>query len=108
MREIKANSIYSKTHLKRFHKTLDFMADLDLKSSKILNLGPKNPLSDFLEENGYDITNTNKGQDLDFDFEIVKDQSFDVVIGFEILEHLVSPFPLLSSASLYFCKKISA
>ncbi|MEZ4906068.1 MAG: hypothetical protein R2771_00065 [Saprospiraceae bacterium] len=44
------------------------MADLDLKSSKILNLGLKNPLSDFLEENGYDITNTNEGQDLDFDF----------------------------------------
>lgn len=99
MREIKTNSTYSKTHVKRFHKTLEFMADLDLKSSKILNLGPKNPLSDFLEENGYDITNTNEGQDLDFDFEIVKDQSFDVVIGFEILEHLVSPFPLLHSIS---------
>lgn len=99
MKEIEINSDYSKSHLKRFYKTLDFMADLDMKSSKILNLGPKNPLSAFLEENGYNITNTNAGQDLDLDFEIVKDKSFDVVIGFEILEHLVSPFPLLKSIS---------
>jgi len=99
VREIETNSVYSKISLKRFHKTLEFMADLDLKSSNILNLGPNNPLSDFLEKNGYNITNTNVNQDLDFDFNIVKDKNFDVVIGFEILEHLVSPFPLLHSIS---------
>ncbi len=99
MKEIEPNSVYSKIHLKRFHKTLEFMADLDLKPLKILNLGPKNPLSDFLKNNGYDITDTKEKQDLDFDFKIVQDQQFDVVIGFEILEHLVSPFPLLNSIS---------
>ena len=99
MKEIKSDSEYSKTHLKRFQETLEFMAELDLKSLKILNLGPNNPLSNLLEKNGYDITNTDKNQDLDFDFKIVQDQQFDVVIGFEILEHLVSPFPLLNSIS---------
>ncbi len=99
MKEIEINGVYNKSHLKRFYRTLAFMADLDLKSSKILNLGPDNPLSDFLRKNGYNITNTKVNQDLDLDFEIVKDPQFDVVIGFEILEHLVSPFPLLNSIS---------
>ena len=99
MKEIKGNNIYNHTHSKRFQNTLEFMADLDLKSMKILNLGPKNPLSDLLEDNGYQITNTKINQDLDFDFEIVKDKQFDVVVGFEIIEHLVSPFPLLNSIS---------
>lgn len=97
MKKIEVNGVYNKSHLKRFIKTLDFMADLDLRSSNILNLGPDNPLSDFLIEHGYNITNTKVNQDLDLDFEIVKDPRFDVVMGFEILEHLVSPFPLLNS-----------
>jgi hypothetical protein len=99
MKEIETNSSYNKNHIKRFRKTLDFMEELNLKSSKILNLGPSNPLSDLLKTNGFDITNTKINQDLDFDFDIVKEKSFDVVIGFEILEHLVSPFPLLNSIS---------
>lgn len=99
MKEIKSGSVYAKNHKKRFDRTLDFMADLDLKSLKILNLGPCNPLSDLLKDRGYDITNTQKNQDLDLDFEVVKNKQFDVVVGFEILEHLVSPFPLLNSIS---------
>ncbi len=71
------------------------MADLDLKSASILNLGPDNPLSDLLIANGYSVTNTAPGLDLDLDYDVVKDGTYSAVIGFEILEHLVSPFPLL-------------
>lgn len=85
--------------MKRFQKTLKFINNLDIKSSKILNFGPSNPLSDFLKNNDFDIVDTGINQDLDFDYEIVKDKQFDVVIGFEILEHMVSPFPLLNSIS---------
>tara|TARA_B110001452_G_scaffold132966_1_gene110544 strand:+ start:1307 stop:1858 length:552 start_codon:yes stop_codon:yes gene_type:complete len=99
MKEIKTDTIYSVRHMKRFQNTLKFMNDLDIKSSKILNLGPRNPLSDILKKNDYDIIDTGVNQDLDFDYEIVKDKQFDVVIGFEILEHMVSPFPLLTSIS---------
>ena len=99
MKEIKRDSAYNNTHTKRFKKTLDFMDDLDLKSSNILNLGPENPLSDLLIDEGYKITNTKSNQDLDLEFEIVKDKQFECVIGFEIVEHLVSPFPLLKSIS---------
>lgn len=90
---------YNHSHEKRFLNTLNFMDELDLKASKILNLGPDNPLSDFLIGKGYNITNTQVNQDLDLDFSIVEDESFDVVVGFEILEHLVSPFPLLRSVA---------
>ena len=97
MREVQSSGTHNKSLITRFKRTLDFMEDLDLRSSNILNLGPKNPLSDFLIENGYKITNTKVNQDLDLDFEIVKSKEFDVVVGFEILEHLVSPFPLLKA-----------
>lgn len=99
MKEIPIKETYNKTHQKRFQQTLDFISDLDLKSSRILNLGPNNPLSEFLIREGYQITNTKVNQDLDLDYEICKDKDFDVVVGFEILEHLVSPFPLLQSIS---------
>lgn len=97
MKEIKRESSYNNTHQKRFKITLDFMSDLDLKSANILNLGPNNPLSELMVEQGYKVTNTGSNQDLDLDFEIVKDKQFDAVVGFEILEHLVSPFPLLNA-----------
>jgi len=73
------------------------MEDLDLKSSKILNLGPNNPLSELLEKEGYSISNTKKNQDLDLEYDVVKNTEFEAVVGFEILEHMVSPFPLLNS-----------
>ena len=50
MKEIKTDTIYSVRHMKRFQNTLKFMNDLDIKSSKILNLGPRNPLSDILKK----------------------------------------------------------
>lgn len=95
MIEIDPKGTYYKTHKRRFLKTIQFMEGLDLKGKKILNLGPDNPLSQMLVKEGYDIVNTAIGQDLDLDFEIVKDPAYDVVVAFEILEHMVSPFPLL-------------
>lgn len=97
MRKIENNSKYAKSHEIRFKNTLDFLSDLNIESSNILNLGPDNPLSYFLKQRGYKITNTDENQDLDVDYEIVKYNKYDVVVGFEILEHLVSPFPLLKS-----------
>ena len=53
-------------------------------------------MSSLLKEKGFEVTNTTIENDLDLDYDIVK-QNFDVVTAFEILEHLVSPFPLLKS-----------
>lgn len=97
MIEIEAEGQYFKMHKRRFLKTIEFMGALDLKGKKILNLGPDNPLSQMLVKEGYDIENTAIGQDLDLDFEVVKNPKYEAVIAFEILEHLVSPFPLLKA-----------
>jgi hypothetical protein len=97
MREIENNSIYSHKHKKRFDLTLNFIQKLNLKGDRILDIGPANPFSEILKDNGFKVTNTGKTQDLDLDFEIVKSDDFDIVTAFEIFEHMVSPFPLLKS-----------
>lgn len=97
MKKIIADQSYIKTHTKRYYRTLAFTNSLDIKPLRILDLGPPNPLSGLLRENGYNITNTEEWQDLDNNFEIVKNPDFEVVTAFEILEHLVSPFPMLKS-----------
>jgi len=68
------------------------------KSDKILDLGPTNPLGVLLKDNGYQIQNTPIGLDLDLDFEIVKTEDYQVLTAFEIIEHLVSPFPMLHAS----------
>lgn len=79
---------------KRYKHTLDFINQVLNKEDKILDLGVENPFSKILTSEGYHITNT-KGEDLDFDTSAVQSGDYSVVTAFEILEHLVSPFPLL-------------
>ena len=52
--------------------------------------------SQILENQGFTVLNTEK-LDLDLNPEAVKDFSVEVVTALEILEHLVSPFPLLQN-----------
>jgi hypothetical protein len=80
----------------RFRKTLRFLEENISESDMILDIGRPNHLSEFMISRGYKVTNTPANADLDFDYDIVK-ENFDVVTAFEILEHMVSPFPLLSS-----------
>ena len=65
------------------------------KTDSILDLGVKNPLSQLLKLNGFDIHNTD-GEDLDIDFSSLENSTAEVVSAFEILEHLVAPFNVLS------------
>ena len=55
-----------------------------------------------MEKEGYKVINT-KGQDLDDKFDILIPKEVDLVTGFEILEHLVSPYPLLKNIN---CNRI--
>ena len=62
----------------------------------IYDLGVDNPLSTLMREEGHEVYNTH-GQDLDDDYNLSFSKNIDLVTGFEILEHLVSPYPLLKN-----------
>lgn len=81
---------------KRYKRTLHFLQKHISKDQSILDLGVTNPFSEVMIENGYQVKNTG-GEDLDLNHQNVIDSEADVVTGFEILEHLVSPFTLLKS-----------
>ncbi len=79
---------------KRYKHTLRFLNEVISKEEKILDLGVPNPFSEIVTKEGFNVTNT-KGEDLDFETNVVKTKEFDVVTAFEIFEHLVSPFNVL-------------
>ena len=83
--------------LNRYSKTLDFIQkqNLDIKQP-ILDLGTENPFNELLKKKGFTIYNSGK-VDLDLNPKAVKDFNVEVVTALEILEHLVSPFPLLQN-----------
>ena len=80
---------------KRYKITLDFMQKHLGNESSILDLGIENPLSQFLTEQGYVVRNT-KGENLDTDFQAYIDTGVDSVTAFEIFEHMLAPFNILS------------
>ena len=81
---------------KRYQKTLDFLNDAIPEKTSILDLGVKNPFTEIMIQNGYEVINT-KGEDLDIDFSTVKQSDAEVVTAFEIFEHLVAPFNILKN-----------
>ncbi len=80
---------------KRYKHTIEFLKEVipDTNSS-ILDLGVRNPFVDFMEREGYTVTNT-KGEDLDVNTRAVQEGNEDVVTAFEIFEHLLAPFNVL-------------
>ncbi|SDS04573.1 hypothetical protein SAMN04515667_1285 [Formosa sp. Hel1_31_208] len=89
--------MYEKTFPnKRFKHTVQFLKSHIETTSVILDLGIKNPLSDMLKSEGYDVTNTT-GIDLDLDTSEIENSNANVVTAFEIFEHLLSPFTVLKS-----------
>ena len=80
---------------KRYKKTIDFIKQHLQKEDEILDLGIENPLAKLLVSKGFSVVNT-QGEDLDVDFTIVENNKAKVVTAFEILEHLVAPYNVLS------------
>jgi hypothetical protein len=80
---------------KRFKHTLEFLQKHISTDQAILDLGVENPFSKIMKENGYHVENT-KGEDLDLDFSAVLNTTAEVVTAFEIFEHLLAPFNILS------------
>ncbi len=81
---------------KRYKHTLNFLEKHVPKTHPILDLGVENPFSDIMKSQGYKVTNTS-GEDLDIDFKSVVHSEAEVITAFEIFEHLVAPFNVLSA-----------
>ena len=72
---------------KRYRITTDFINKHIDKSELILDLGIKNPLSEALKEDGFQIINTN-GEDLDIDQSLILETEATVVTAFQILNSI--------------------
>lgn len=81
---------------KRFRHTLEFLKKHVPTSETILDLGVPNPFSEIMLKNGYAVTNTS-GEDLDRDQSSISGSNATVVTAFEIFEHLLNPYTILSS-----------
>jgi len=80
---------------KRFKHTLEFLKKHISPSQTILDLGVDNPFSKIMKEEGYTVKNTT-GEDLDVNQSVFLEGRQDVVTAFEIFEHLLNPYTILS------------
>jgi len=78
----------------RYQKTISLLQKHVDPGSTLLDIGAPNPLSEHMVKLGYHVSNTNG--DLDESPEIANKPA-DAATAFEVLEHLVSPMPLLRS-----------
>ena len=79
---------------KRYQKTLEFLRHHVPAPATVLDLGVRNPFVEFMEKEGYKVSNTT-GEDLDLETESVKNSDVEIVTAFEIFEHLINPFSVL-------------
>ncbi|AYN69039.1 methyltransferase [Euzebyella marina] len=79
---------------KRFQNTLSFLKKHISTDESVLDLGVKNPFSEIMVKEGYQVENT-QGEDLDLVFDSVLNSASEVVTAFEIFEHLLAPFNVL-------------
>jgi hypothetical protein len=95
--------MYEKTYpSKRFQLTLDFLKKHIATTNIIFDLGVPNPFSKIMQENEYQVINTN-GEDLDTNQTALLTNSYTVFTAFEIFEHLLNPFTVLQNVK---CDKV--
>lgn len=82
-------------HQKRYNRTLTFLKKHISDGTKILDLGVVSNLSKQMNEHGYIVSNT-QGENLDTDYHKYIDCDVEVVTAFEIFEHMLAPFNILS------------
>ena len=88
--------MYKKTPKRRYDNTLKMLKTLVNPGATIFDLGVQNPFSAIMLDHGFNVINS-KGEDLDINYKINIPKEVDMVTGFEIIEHLVSPYPLLKN-----------
>ena len=80
---------------RRFKKTRDFAQKHLPKDASLLDLGTPNSLSAYLAAAGFSVQNT-KGENLDTDYHDYLNTDADCITAFEIFEHMLAPFNILS------------
>ena len=89
--------MYEKTFPnKRFKLTLEFLQKHIKTSETILDLGVENPFTNIMQEAGYTVKNT-IGEDLDENQSSLLDNPTNVTTAFEIFEHLLNPYTVLTA-----------
>lgn len=78
----------------RFDRTRAFVSRYVDRRERILDLGTPSELSELLKEDQFQLE-SGHGFDFDLEPDRINDYEYDVLTAFEVLEHLVSPFPLL-------------
>lgn len=80
---------------KRYKKTLSFVQKHINSDAKILDLGTENRFSLVMKDAGFTVNNT-QGENLDTDYSNYTNTDADLVTSFEIFEHMLAPFNILS------------
>jgi len=93
-----SENTYTPSHTKerRYQKTWKFMEPTVVPGQSILDIGTKNPFSDFLTSKGFVVENT-EGEDLDELPDSVNKYTSDITTAFEIFEHLLNPLGVLKA-----------
>lgn len=89
---------YKVTPFLRYERTLAFMKMSLNPPARILDMGIDNPFSEILRKEGYEVMNTG-GEDLDLDQSRLAQPDYEVLTGFEILEHVLNPLTILKSVT---------
>lgn len=89
---------------RRFKKTIAFAKKHLPEDASLLDLGTPNPLSELLNTSGFSVQST-KGENLDTDYERFLAPNVDCITAFEIFEHMLAPFNILSRIK---CDKLIA
>lgn len=79
-------SVYNRVHTRRFLLTFSQLARHLTPSGKILELGGLSILSEFLQKCGYDVREYT--QDVRYPLNDIPSETFNLVFGMEIIEHL--------------------
>lgn len=80
---------------RRIKATIAFLKKHAPPPRSILDLGVDNMLSDIMRQEGYHVDNT-RGEDLDVNYQSVIESEAELITSFEIFEHMVAPYNLLS------------
>lgn len=96
MSTVRAIQDLHRSKLRRYRKTIGFLAKTLSVPARILDLGTPNPLGDMLKAQGYTVINTT-GDDLDVSVDSIRNIEADCTTAFEIFEHLLNPLGVLQA-----------